>query len=79
MSYVILIFNIVFILPHSPLGVRPYPRHERTDLLTLLTWGQNSPEAYVVVGEVRGVVGIAIANPAADGVAVPTAAAKHTV
>jgi len=42
-----------------------------------VSWGQASPEAYVVA-VVRGVV-VAIGNPAIVGVVVPTAAAIHTV
>jgi hypothetical protein len=43
-----------------------------------VSWGQDSPKAYVVVGVVRPVV-VAIGNPAVVGVVVPTAAAIHAV
>jgi hypothetical protein len=43
-----------------------------------MSWGQTSPEAYVVVA-VAGTVVVAIGNPAVVGVVVPTAAAIHTV
>jgi hypothetical protein len=43
-----------------------------------VSWGQNSPEANVVVGIVRGVV-VAIANTAVVRGVVPTAAAIHAV
>jgi hypothetical protein len=43
-----------------------------------VSWGQDHPEAYVVVGVVRVVV-VAVRNPAVVGVVVPTAAAIHAV
>jgi hypothetical protein len=41
-------------------------------------WGEDNPEAYVVVGVVRVVV-VAIGRPAVVGVVVPVAAAIHAV
>ncbi len=43
-----------------------------------MSWGEDSPEAYIVVAVVRGVV-VAISNPAVVRVVVPTTAAFHTV
>jgi hypothetical protein len=43
-----------------------------------VSWVQDHPEAYVVVGVVRVVV-VAVRNPAVVGVVVPTAAAIHAV
>ena len=46
--------------------------------LDLVSWGQTSPEANVVVA-VAGRVVVAIGNPAVVGVVVPTAATFHAV
>ena len=65
--------------PGQQAGIRlRAPRYGVTSPPGLVSWGQNSPEANVVVGVVRGVV-VAIANPAVVGVVVPTAAAIHAV
>ncbi len=47
-------------------------------ITSLLTLRQDRPEAVSVVTVIRGVV-VAARRPAADGVVVPTTAAKHTV
>jgi len=41
-----------------------------------VSWGQNQPEAVVVVAVVGGVP-VAVRRPAVPGVVVPAAAAKH--